>query len=177
MVSVTIRAMREGDGPAVLEAYAQGIATGHATFEHEVPSWPGFDAKFRQDCRLAAELGGAVVGWVTVSQISSRPVYRGMVDVSLYIAEAARGRGVGGALMAALIAATETAGVWTLQAGIFPENTASLARHERFGFRVLGTKQRVGRMAHGPLAGQWRDVIHLERRSGLVGLDESPASP
>lgn len=167
--AVSIRAMTEADGAAVLAIYEEGIATGHATFETGVPDWPAFSAARRPDCRLVAIDGGGVIGWAMVSPTSSRPVYRGVGEVGIYIAAAARGRGVGDALLGGLVLESEAAGIWTLQAGVFPENAASLALHTRHGFRELGRRERIGLMAHGPLAGRWRDVILLERRSWVVG--------
>ena len=109
------------------------------------------------------------MGWATVASVSDRCVYAGVAEVSLYVAAAARGRGVGSALMSELIARTEAAGIWTLQAGIFPENAASLALHARHGFRTVGRRERVGKMTHGPRAGEWRDTLLLERRSAVAG--------
>ncbi|MFC8409083.1 GNAT family N-acetyltransferase [Arthrobacter sp. NPDC057259] len=160
-----IRNLTAADWPAVREIWAEGIATGHATFESEPPSWERFDAGRRPDVRLVMEDDGAVLGWAAVSPVSSRPVYRGVVEHSLYLAAAARGRGHGARLLAALISRCEEAGIWTIQSTIFPENTASLALHERLGFTVVGTRRRIGLMSYGPLAGQWRDTVLMEYRS------------
>jgi phosphinothricin acetyltransferase len=156
--------MRADDGPLVAEIYAQGIATGDATFETEVPSWERWDAVHLPAHRFVAEDGGRVVGWVAASPVSDRCVYGGVVEHSVYVAAAERGRGIGGILLARLVASTEAAGVWTIQTGIFPENEASLRVHERAGFRVVGRRERLGR-----LHGAWRDVLLLERRSDAVG--------
>jgi phosphinothricin acetyltransferase len=161
---VVVRAMERADWPAVAAVYAEGIATGNATFETEVPSWERWDASRLPDHRLVAELGGRVVGWAAVSRVSSRAAYAGVVENSVFVAEAARGRGVGRRLLAALIEDTERAGIWTIQTGIFPENGPSLALHESAGFRVVGVRERPGR-----LHGRWRDVVMLERRSRVVG--------
>ncbi|MFI2708216.1 GNAT family N-acetyltransferase, partial [Nocardioides sp. CER28] len=149
--------------------YAAGIATGDATFETTPPTWEAFDAGKLPGHRWVALDGGRVLGWVAVSSVSDRCVYAGVVEHSVYVDPGAQGRGVGRALLAALVASTEAAGIWTIQSGVFPENVASLALHEAAGFRVVGTRERVGRMSAGPYAGRWRDVVLLERRSGLVG--------
>lgn len=164
-----LRPMTAADGEAVLAIYGEGIATGHATFQEAVPDLATWDAAHLAEPRIVAVLEDAIAGWGALSATSARPVYRGVAEISLYVAEHARGRGVGTALMAEMIARSEAAGIWTLQAGIFPENTASLALHERHGFRVVGTRRRIGRMAFGPMAGQWRDVVLMERRSSVAG--------
>ncbi len=171
MASFEIRAMAAADGEAVLRIYREGIRTGHATFETEAPDWPTWDAARRADCRFVAARGAEMLGWAVLSPVSSRAVYAGCAEVMVYIAREARGGGVGRALLEKLVRASEAAGVWTLQAGIFPENEASLALHEGLGFRRLGVREKPGRMGHGPLEGQWRDVVLLERRSAGVGRD------
>ena len=160
--------MRAGDGPAVLAIYGVGIATGHATFQDSLPDWAEWDAGHLECCRIVAESAEGVVGWAALAPVSTRPVYAGVAEVSIYLADAARGRGVGERLLGALIESSEAAGLWTLQAGIFPENAASVSLHRKFGFRVVGVRERLGRMRHGPLAGEWRDVLLLERRSPAV---------
>jgi phosphinothricin acetyltransferase len=140
------------------------MATGNATFEVSVPDRETWDAHHLADCRLVARRHDDIVGWAALSPVSSRRVYAGVAEVSLYVAGHARGCGVGRALLGALVEASERAGIWTLQAGIFPENVASLALHAACGFRVAGRRERIGRMA-----GVWRDVLLLERRSRLVG--------
>ncbi len=165
---VEIRPMRAADGPAVLAIYGGGIATGHASFQETVPAWEEWDAGHLECCRLVAEQGGEVVGWAALSPVSSRQVYAGVGEVSIYLAGGVRGRGVGERLLGVLIESSEAAGFWTLEAGIFPENAASIALHRKFGFRQVGVRERLGRMTHGPLAGQWRDVMLLERRSPAV---------
>jgi L-amino acid N-acyltransferase YncA len=159
-----VRAMRADDWPAVERIYAAGIATGDATFETEPPTWEAFDAGRLAAHRLVAERDGKVVGWAAVSGVSERCVYAGVVEHSVYVDPAHAGQGVGTALLQALIASTEAAGIWTIQTGIFPENTASLALHERSGFRVVGRRERLGRHF-----GRWRDVVLLERRSAAIG--------
>lgn len=145
--------------------YAQGIATGHATFASDVPTWEEFDASKLPGHRWVAVDGdGVVLGWVAVSPVSDRCVYGGVVEDSVYVDPAAHGRGVGRLLLDALMRSASEGGVWTVQSGVFPENVASLALHAAAGFRVVGTRERLGRMTHGPLAGEWRDVVLLEKR-------------
>ena len=162
--------MTPADWPAVRDVYAAGIATGHATFQAAPPTWEQFHAAHLPDHRLLALDGaGTVLGWAAVSPVSARPVYAGVVEHSVYVSPTAQGRGVGRLLLTELIASTEDAGIWTLQASVFPENTASLTLHAAAGFRVVGTRERIARMSHGPLAGQWRDTVLLERRSTRAG--------
>lgn len=161
---MVVRAMTPQDWPSVARIYVEGIATRNATFETGVPAWADWDAAHTAEHRWVAVDADDVLGWMACSQVSSRCVYAGVLELSVYVAEAARGLGVGSALLAALVRSTEAAGVWTLETEIFPENTASLALHARHGFRVIGTRERVGQ-----LDGTWRDVILLERRSAVVG--------
>lgn len=152
--------------PEVERIYAAGIATGHATFEAAVPTWAAFDeGKLASHRFVAVDGEGAVLGWVAASPVSDRCAYAGVVEHSVYVDEAARGRGVGRLLLDRFLASTEEAGVWTVQSGVFPENTASLALHAAAGFRVVGTRERLGRMGYGPMAGHWRDVVLLEKRA------------
>jgi L-amino acid N-acyltransferase YncA len=165
--------------PAVREIYREGIATGNATFATEPPEWEKWDSTHRKDCRLVAldqideqhaELLTplhklTVLGWAALSPVSPRHVYKGVAEVSIYVASAARRRGVGKALMEALVQESEVNGIWTLQAGIFPENTASIALHKSHGFREVGVRRRIGK-----LGDRWRDVLLLERRSSVVGI-------
>lgn len=153
------------DAVAVLCIYQEGIETGHATCETVPPNWPDFDASHLAQCRFVAEADGIVLGWVALSPTSSRCAYNGVAEVSVYVGKSARGRGVGAALMEAMVGESERAGYWTLVAGVFPENEASLALHQKVGFKVLGTRDRLVR-----LDGVWRDVVLLERRSEVVGL-------
>jgi phosphinothricin acetyltransferase len=154
------RALTADDWPAVERIYAEGIATGNATFETEPPSWPEFDAGRLPDHRFVAEEDGEVVGWVAVSPASARACYAGVVEHSVYVAGKARGRGIGGELVQALLASTDAAGIWTIQTSVFPENGATLALHERAGFRVVGRRERIAE-----LGGVWRDTLLLERRA------------
>lgn len=159
-----IRPMDAGDADAVLRIYQAGLDTGNASFEVTAPTWTTFDAaRLPAHRHVAVDDDGTMLGWVAVSAVSSRPVYAGVVEHSVYVDPAAGGRGVARSLLASLIASTETAGVWTIQSGVFPENTASLALHRRAGFRTIGIRERVGRH-HG----RWRDVILLERRSPAI---------
>jgi phosphinothricin acetyltransferase len=157
--------MQPDDWPAVREIYREGIATGHATFETEVPDWEKWDSGHRQDCRLIARIGEQVLGWAALSPVSGRCVYAGVAEVSVYVAAEARGSGVGKALLQALIEESELHHIWTLQAGIFPENAASIALHTSRGFREVGVRRHIGKRDE-----VWRDVLLLERRSSTVGI-------
>lgn len=169
--NVTVRLMDESHWPAVQRIYQAGIDTGHATFADSPPAnWEVWRSHHLSDFSLVALDDGQVIGWVAVGSVSDRCVYSGVVEESVYIDPAARGRGVGKRLLSGLIERTEARNVWTLQTGIFPENKASLALHETVGFKVVGTRHRLGKMNFGPLKGQWRDVLLLERRSTRVGL-------
>ena len=156
------RDLRLGDWPEVARIYAEGIATGNATFETEVPSWEAWDAAHMPEHRFIAE-GEGVVGWIALLPVSPRACYAGVAEISAYVGEEARGQGVGRELLARAIESSERAGIWTLQTGVFPENEPSLGLLRRFGFRALGTQERIGR-----LHGVWRDVVLLERRSEVV---------
>jgi len=175
--------LEPGHWPQVTRIYAAGIAGGQATFESAPPTWEAFDASKLVGHRWVAvddayaDLdpgadGGPVLGWVAATAVSDRCVYAGVVEHSVYVDPSAQGRGVGRRLLEALVESTEQAGIWTIQSGVFPENAASLALHEAAGFRVVGTRRHVARMGHdapGALAGRWRDVVLLERRSVVVG--------
>jgi phosphinothricin acetyltransferase len=157
--------MQSDDWPAVRAIYLEGIATGNATFEQTAPEWEKWNASHLAYARIVGRSdAGAVVGWAALSGVSSRCVYAGVAEVSFYVAERARGRGVGWQLLSRLIADSEAEGIWTLQAGIFPENVASIALHERAGFRTVGKRERLGQMD-----GRWRDVVLMERRSTVAG--------
>jgi phosphinothricin acetyltransferase len=161
---IVVDAMTPSDWPEVRAIFEEEIATGHATFETAAPGWAEWDRAHLPNRRLVARGQDGILGWAALTGVSGRCVYAGVADLSVYVAARARGRGVGRALLRALIDASERSGIWTLQAGVFPENTASLALHESCGFRVVGRRERIGM-----LDGAWRDVILLERRSPSVG--------
>ena len=165
-MSLAIEPLAPADWDVVRRIYLEGIATGNATFEQSAPEWDKWDAGHLKACRLVARAEDDVQGWAALSLVSGRCVYAGVAEVSVYVADGARGRGVGNALMMALIRESEQNGIWTLQAGIFPENEASLRIHEKCGFRVVGVRRRIGQMN-----GRWRDVVLLERRSEVSGKD------
>ena len=159
-----VEVMQAEDWPAVATIYEEGIATGEATFATAVPDYGTWDQDHLSHSRLVARSEKQVMGWAALTAVSGRCVYAGVAEVSVYVAAAARGQGVGKALLQALVEASEANGIWTLQAGIFPENEASLAIHRRCGFRVVGRREKLGQMN-----GRWRDVLLLERRSRRVG--------
>ncbi len=166
MTTCAIAPMTEQHWEAVREIYAQGIATGNATFEQTVPEWAEWDARHLPSCRLVSFLGAEVVGWAALSRVSTRRVYEGVAEVSIYIAEQAQGQGIGKQLLAALIAESERNGIWTLQAGILSENTSSIRLHQRAGFRIVGIREKIGCMD-----GRWRDTVLMERRSVVVACN------
>ena len=157
-----IRTMEPGDWPAVRAIYEQGLATRQATFETRAPSWEEWDAGHLADPRLVADRDGEVIGWVALSPVSRRDCYAGVTEESVYVAESARGRGLGKALLTELVTRAEAAGIWTIQTSIFPENVASIELHKRCGFRVVGTRERIAQ-----LDGVWRDTMLLERRASV----------
>jgi len=164
--TIRIRMLTEADWPTVEAIYREGIATGNATFEPEPPTWAQFDAgKLALGRLVAVDSDGAVLGWIAASATSTREVYRGVVEHSVYVAAGAGGRGIGRALVDAFIDEADRAGIWTIQSSIFPENTASLALHDRAGFRRVGTRERIALMGYGPWRGTWRDTVLIERRS------------
>ncbi len=160
-MELEFRAIQESDWGPVRRIYQEGLATGQASFETEAPNWRRWDAAHRPDCRIAALTHGVMVAWAALTAFSSRAVYSGVAEASVYVGGSARGRGVGSKLLAELIRQSEAAGYWTLLAKIFPENKASLALVEKHGFRQVGVLERIGR--HG---GRWRDVVLVERRAG-----------
>ena len=165
MLNFDIRVMRKEDFPAIRNIYSAGIATGNATFETETPEWAKWDQGHLQDCRLVAEDSQEILGWAALSPVSSRRVYSGLAEVSVYVAAEVRGRGVGKVLLQSLVEQSERCGLWTLQAGIFPENAPSIALHRSCGFREVGLREKLGQRD-----GVWRDVLLLERRSSSVGI-------
>jgi len=163
-MSVTLAPMLPEHWEAVRVILQQGIDAGVATFETAAPEWSAWDAAHRADCRFVALEDGRVVGWAALSPVSARAAYAGVAEVSVYVAASAQRRGIGQLLLEALVAASETAGLWTLQAVVFPQNVASLKLHRTAGFRVVGRRERIGR-----LGGAWQDTTLLERRSPVVG--------
>ena len=160
-----IDTMRANDWPQVRSIYLEGIATGQATFETDAPDWEQWDDNHLAQCRFVARLEDRVLGWAALSPVSRRPVYSGVTEVSIYVAAAARDKGVGKALLGTLVKDSEAAGIWSLQAGIFRENQASVALHRRCGFREIGYQK-----SKECLHGVWHDVILMERRSEIVGV-------
>jgi len=165
-MSFVIDKMRGSDWEHVRSIYLEGIATGHATFETSAPTWEKWDAGHLAGARIVCRQAGTISGWAALSPVSGRCVYAGVAEVSVYVAQDCRGQGIGKALLDALIEQSEKIGIWTMQAGIFPENRASLHLHLRCGFREVGRREKLGKMA-----GVWRDVVLLERRSRVAGLD------
>jgi L-amino acid N-acyltransferase YncA len=166
-MDITIRSMQPEDWPSVSSIYLQGICSGISTFETSVPEWEEWDKAHRKTCRLVAVSPlNAVIGWAVLSQISKREAYRGVAEVSIYISEISRGQGVGKSLLRRLIESSENDGIWTLQAGIFAENEASIKLHLACGFHLVGKRERIAR-----LNGSWHDTVLLERRSSIVGVD------
>jgi len=165
-LAIALEKMTAQDWDAVRAIYEEGIATGNATFEQEAPAWEKWDSGHLSSCRLVARAGREVLGWAALSPVSGRCVYAGVAEVSVYVAARARNLKLGLKLLGALVEASESAGIWTLQAGIFPENVASIELHKRCGFRIVGTRERLGCMN-----GRWRDVVLMERRSRVIGAD------
>src|SRR5215207_8646569 len=165
-MTLSVEKMLPGHWPEVRAVYEEGLATGDATFETEAPDWGRWDASHLRACRLVALEGGRVAGWAALSPVSAREVYAGVAEVSAYVGAEFRGRGIGRALLSALVQASESEGIWKLNAGISPENVASVELHKSCGFREVGRRERVGR-----LRGRWRDTVLLERRSRTVGVD------
>ena len=163
-VNYIIDSMKPEDWEAVRDIYQEGIATGNATVETQAPIWEHWNRNHRADCRLVAKDGETVIGWASLSPVSSREAYAGVAEVSVYVAENSRGVGVGKTLLSSLVLASEAAGIWTLQASIFVENQASITLHTACGFRTVGTRERIG-----CLYGRWRDTVLMERRSDATG--------
>lgn len=166
-MDITVGEMQDEDWEAVQAIYQEGIATGNATFETDTPEWEEWNRSHLRDCRLIAREGDQVVGWAALTPVSSRCVYSGVAEVSIYVAASARGRNIGKALLQALVEESERAGIWTLQASIFPENVVSIALHKACGFREVGYRERIGQ-----IDGSWRDTVLMERRSRIVGTED-----
>lgn len=167
-----IEKMISDDWHQVRSIYMEGISTEHATFEADIPQWDAWDANHLPHSRLVARSDGYIVGWAALSRVSNRRVYSGVAEASIYVSATYQGKGVGAALLSALIKDSEKNGFWTLQAGIFPENKSSLGLHRQLGFREVGRRERIGKMTYGKFTGKWRDVILMERRSKKNGIDE-----
>jgi len=165
-MSSTVDNMHAADWDQVCSIYVEGIATGHATFETSAPAWEKWNADHLDEPRLVVRRDGAVVGWAALSAVSGRCVYAGVAEVCVYVAEKCRGQGIGLALLNALVERAEQRGIWTLQAGVFPENRGSIELHFKCGFREVGRREKLGKMA-----GVWRDVVLLERRSKVAGVN------
>ncbi len=158
--------MQPADWPEVARIYAEGMATGLATFETQVPEYEAWDRAHLSTCRWVADTGGSLLGWAALSPVSGRCVYGGVAELSIYVGSGHRGKGLGRALLTVLIPDSEAAGLWTLQSGVFPENTASIGLHLAMGFRQLGYRERIGRRD-----GSWKDNVLFERRSPKIGID------
>jgi L-amino acid N-acyltransferase YncA len=163
--------MKPEDWQQVRSIYLEGIATGNSTFEAYAPNWDKWDSAHLREHRLVVKERDTVLAWAALSPISSRFVYSGVAELSLYVAAGQRGKGIGSILIKAIIDSTEKAGLWTLQGGIFPENTSSLRLVRKHGFKKIGKREKIGKMTYGDLAGTWRDVILVERRSTVAGVD------
>lgn len=166
-----IDSMRPEDWEQVRSIYLEGIGTGNSTFEADAPDWDKWDSAHLPEHRLVIRVSDSVLAWAALSPVSSRCAYSGVAELSLYVAAGHRDKGIGSDLLGALIDSSEKAGIWTLQGGIFPENAASLGMVKKHGFREIGRREKVGKMTHGDLAGTWRDVILVERRSTVAGVD------
>jgi L-amino acid N-acyltransferase YncA len=166
MNDIKIDRMTDESWVDVARIYESGIATKNATFQTEAPDWDSWDMTHRKDCRLIALINDKIVGWAALSPVSGRCVYAGVAEVSVYVDSGFRGMGIGDKLMESLIRQSELNNIWTLQAGIFPENTTSIKLHHKHGFRTIGIRERIGKMDK-----TWRDVAMLERRSSTVGID------
>jgi phosphinothricin acetyltransferase len=165
-MDIKLRPFKQEDWTSVAEIYRQGIETGNATFQKEVPNWESWDSGHLKTCRIVAFIDNEIIGWAALTPVSGRCVYAGVAEVSVYVASKNKGQKIGTKLLESLIAESESEGLWTLQAGIFPENIASLKIHENLGFRKVGFREKIGKMNN-----IWRDTILLERRSKIVGTE------
>jgi len=164
-MNIFLRPMTENDWPSVAEIYKQGIETGNATFEKDIPTWEKWNDGHLPDCRIVATIDDSVISWAALTPVSGRCVYAGVAEVSVYVSNKYQGLKIGTKILEKLISESEESGIWTLQAGIFPENKASIKLHENLGFRIIGFREKIGKMD-----GFWRDTILLERRSKNIGL-------
>jgi phosphinothricin acetyltransferase len=165
-MNIKLRPLKKEDWPAVAEIYKQGIDTGNATFQTDIPTWEAWDSGHLKICRIVATNDDEIIGWAALTLVSGRCVYTGVAEVSVYVASSYKGQKIGTRLLESLISQSESKGFWTLQAGIFPENIGSIKLHEKLGFRQLGFREKIGKMN-----GIWRDTILLERRSKKVGIE------
>ena len=163
--------MKPEDWEQVRSIYLEGIVTGNSTFEADAPDWDKWDFAHLREHRLVVRVGDSIVAWAALSPVSTRCVYSGVAELSIYVAAKLRGKGIGSTLLKATINSTEKAGLWTLQGGIFPENTPSLSLVKKHGFKEIGRRERIGKMTYGDFAGTWRDVILVERRSKVAGIE------
>jgi phosphinothricin acetyltransferase len=163
--------MKTEDWEQVRSIYLEGIVTGNATFESDAPDWEKWDSAHLAEHRFVVREGNRILAWAALSPVSPRCVYSGVAELSLYVSGEHRSKGIGSTLLEAVITSTEKDGLWTLQGGIFPENTPSLHLVKKYGFKEIGRRKKIGKMTHGDLAGTWRDVILLERRSTVAGID------
>jgi L-amino acid N-acyltransferase YncA len=163
-MKVNFRSMNMSDWNSVAAIYKQGIETGNATFEKEIPAWEAWDSAHLKNCRIVAYIDSIIVGWAALSPVSGRCVYSGVAEVSVYVSEQYKGKKIGTMLLDQLVSESETAGLWTLQASIFPENKTSILLHEKMGFRQVGYREKIGKMD-----GTWRDTVLMERRSQITG--------
>ncbi len=160
-----IREMNYTDGPRILEIYKMGLESGNATFETEVPSWKEWDSKYLQHSRFVFTENEEILGWIAITPVSARKVYAGVAELSVYIDNSFHGKGIGSELMEKMIVSSEAHGIWTLFSSVFPENKATLRLHEKFGFRIIGSREKIAK-----LDDKWRDTIILERRSKVAGI-------
>jgi L-amino acid N-acyltransferase YncA len=166
MIDISIEKMSVDSWVDIQRIYSEGIASGNATFEKQIPDWETWDKLHRKDCRLVARINGKITGWAALSNISERYVYSGVAEVSIYVDPYYMRKGIGNKLLSSLIKESQENGIWTLQAGIFPENVSSIKLHEKHGFRIIGVREKIGKMNS-----RWRDVFLLERRSKSVGIE------
>lgn len=166
-----VRAMEDEDKACVLRIYGEGIDTGQATFTSELPTWEEWDETYLRTCRFVATQNDVVTGWAALKSVSTRTVYSGVTDISIYVAGPQHGNGIGKLMMASLIERSEAIGIWTIRAHMFPESQVSERLHRSFGFKKIGICEKAGKMENGPLRGVWRDVLLMERRSSVVGIE------
>ncbi len=168
---ISIENMSFADWPMVKEIFLEGVTTGNATFEDDSPEWEEWDSSHIKECRYVARNGNKILGWAALTPLSDRCIYAGVAEISVYVAKESQGIGIGKKLLSSLINGSEQIGIWTLQAGVFAENIASIVIHKKLGFREIGYREKLGKMSYGPFKGKWRDVVLFERRSRITGVD------